>query len=64
MGHLWGFWAFWSCSADFPHCDAPLTETGHILGYWAFSGEYGGVCGERGGDIFPTLCVEFCLVLK
>ena len=34
---------------DFPHYAAPLTETGHIWGFWALSGEHVGVNveGER-----------------
>ena len=63
MGKIWGFW---SCSVDFPHCGAPLIETGHILGSWALSGGGGGghiSDALRGGVICPTLCVEFCLVL-
>ena len=60
---IWGFQAFWLCSVDFPHYGDPLTETGHIWGFWALSGEYAGVNVEGGGGIFPTLCVEFCLVI-
>ena len=48
---------------DFPHYGAPLTETGHILGFWALSGEHVGVNVKGGAEgIFPTLCVEFFLV--
>ena len=31
---------------DFPHYGAPLTETGHIWGFLALSGERVGVNGE------------------
>ena len=47
---------------DFPHYDDPLAEIAHIWGFWALSGERVGVNVEGGGGIFPTLCVEFCLV--
>ena len=41
-----------------------LSETGHIWGFWALSGERMGVNVDGGTeDIFPTLCVKFCLVL-
>ena len=65
MGQIGGFRPIWSCSVDFPHCGAPLTETGHIWGFWELSGEVVGVNVEGGGSggIFPTLCVEFCLVV-
>ena len=43
MGKIWGFQAFWSCSVDFPHYSDPLAEIGHILGFWALSGERVGV---------------------
>ena len=50
MGQIWGFRAFWSCSVD--------------LG---FLGIIWKTCRSkcRGGsrDIFPMLCVQFCLVL-
>ena len=62
MGQIWIFQAFWSCSVDFPHYGDSLTEIGHILGFWGLSGECVGVNVEGGGGIFPTLCVEFCLV--
>ena len=64
MGQIWGFRAFWSWSVDFPHYCDPLTETSHIWGFWALSGECVGVNieGVGSGGIFPTLCVEFCLV--
>ena len=60
----WGFQAFWSCSVDFPLYNDPLAEIGHIWGFWALSAEGVGVNveGGGGGGIFPTLCVEFCLV--
>ena len=61
-GQIWGFQAFRSCSVEFPHNDDPLAEIGHIGGFWALSGERVGVNVEGGGGIFPTLCVEFCLV--
>ena len=34
MGQIWGFRAFWSCSVDFPHYGAPLTQTDHIWGFF------------------------------
>ena len=41
-----------------------LSETGHIWGHQALSGERLGVNDEgESGVIFTTLCVEFCLVL-
>ena len=52
-GQIWGFQAFWSCTVDFPHYGDPLTETGHILGFWALSGECVGVNVEEGrGHIY------------
>ena len=57
-------WGFWSCSVDFPHYGAPLTQTGHIWGFWALSGEHVGVMLRGSRGIFPTVCVEFCLVVK
>ena len=51
-GKIWGFQAFWSCSVDFPHYGDPLAEIG------------GSKCGGEGGGIFPTLCVECCLVFS
>ena len=48
---------------DFPHYGDPLAEIGHIWGFWALSGELVEVNVEgKGGGIFPTLCVECCLV--
>ena len=47
---------------DFPHYGDPLAEIGHIWGFWALSGECGSKCRGEGGGIFPTLCVECCLV--
>ena len=48
---------------DFSHYGAHLTETGHVWGFLALYGERVGVKCRRGsGGIFPTLCVEFCLV--
>ena len=41
-----------------------ISETGQIWGFWVISGERVGVnCRGGSGGIFPTLCVEFCLVL-
>ena len=48
MGQIWGFQAFWSCSVDFPHYGAPLTETDYIWVFWASSGEHVGVNVEGG----------------
>ena len=51
---------FWSCSVDFPHYGALLTETGHI---WVINWiMWGSECRGASGGIIPTLCVEFCLV--
>ena len=51
------------CSVDFPHYGAPLTETGHIWGFWALSGErVWSKCRRGSGGIFAMLCIEFCLV--
>ena len=64
MGQIWGFRAFWLCFVDFPHYYDPLTETGHIWGFWVLSGECVGVNVEGiAGGIFPTLCVDFWLVI-
>ena len=49
MGQIW---EFWSCSVDFPHYGAPLTETGHIWGFWALSGERVGVNVEGGAEAY------------
>ena len=44
MGQIWGLRPFWSCShLDFAHYGAPLTDTGHIWGFLALSGECVGV---------------------
>ena len=48
LGHIWGFWPFWSCSVDFPH----FTETGHILGFWALSGKHMGVNAEGAEEAY------------
>ena len=49
---IWGFQAYWLCSVDFPHY--------RFLGIiWRTCGSK---CRGEGGGIFPTLCVEFCLV--
>ena len=55
MGQIW---EFWSCSVDFLHYGAPLTETGHTWGFWALSGERVGVNVEGGGrrHISDALC--------
>ena len=41
----------------FPHYGAPLTEIGHIWGFWALSGECVGVNVEGGAEAY-----KFCLV--
>ena len=62
-GKIWGFQAFWSCSVDFPHYGDPLAEIGHIWGFWGIIWRTcGSKCRREGGGIFPTLCVECCLV--
>ena len=58
-GKIWGFQAFWSCSVDFPHYCDPLADIGHMWGFWRTCGSK---CRGEGGGIFPTLCVECCLV--
>ena len=58
-GKIWGFQAFWSCSVDFPHYGDPLADIGHMWGFWRTCGSK---CRGEGGGIFPTLCVECCLV--
>ena len=60
-GKIWGFQAFWSCSVDFPHYGDPLADIGQNM--WGFWRMCGSKCGGEGGGIFPTLCVECCLVL-
>ena len=40
-----------------------LSETGQIWGLRVLSGERLGVNVEGGGGIFPTLCIQFCLVV-
>ena len=45
-------WGFWSCSVDFPHDGAHLTETGHIWGFWPLSGEFVGVNVEGGAEAY------------
>ena len=62
-GQNLGFRAFWSCSIDFLHYGVPLTETGHIWGFWALSQwrRCRSKCREGSGGIFLTLCVEFCV---
>ena len=65
-GKIWGYQAFWSCSVDFPHYGD------HFFGWnWSYLGFLGIIwrtCGSKcqgeGGGIFPTLCVECCLVPK
>ena len=59
-GKIWGFQAFWSCSVDFPHYGDPLADIGHMWSFWRTCGSK---CRGEGGGIFPTLCVECCLVL-
>ena len=59
-GKIWGFQAFWSCSVDFPHYGDPLADIGHMWGFWRTCGSK---CRGEGGGIFPTLCVECCLVV-
>ena len=49
MGQIW---EFWSCSVDFLHYGAPLTETGHTWGFWALSGERVGVNVEGGAEAY------------
>ena len=62
-GKIWGFHAFWSCSVNFPHYGNPLAWN------WSYLGFLGIIwrtcvskCRGEGGGIFPTLCVECCLV--
>ena len=57
-------WVKFGVSRHFGHAlwFPPLAEIGHIWGFWALSGECVGVNVDGGGGIFPTLCVEFCLV--
>ena len=58
MGQIWGFW---SCSVDFSSLCCPFDCNWSYLG---FLGIIWRMCGSKGGsgDIFPMLCVEFCLV--
>ena len=56
---IWGFQAFWSCPVDFPHYGDPLADICHMWGFWRTCGSK---CRGEGGGIFPTLCVECCLV--
>ena len=58
-GKIWGIQAFWSCSVDFPHYGDPLADIGHMWGFWRTCGSK---CRGEGRGIFPTLCVECCLV--
>ena len=62
-GKIWGFQAFWSCSVNFPHYGDPLAWNWSYLGFlgiiWRTCGSK---CRGEGGGIFPTLCVECCLV--
>ena len=59
-----GFQAVWSCSVDFPHYGD------HFFGWnWSYLWfldiiwrTCGSKCQREGGGIFPTLCVECCLV--
>ena len=58
LSQIWGFRPFWSCShVDFPHYGAPLTETNHIWGFLALSGECAGVNVEGGGVLSSFLSV-------
>ena len=52
VGQIWGFRPFWSCSVDFPHYGAPLTETSHIWGFWASCGERVGINVEWGAEAY------------
>ena len=62
-GKIWGFQAFWSCSVNFPLYGDPLAWNWSYLGFlgiiWRMCGSK---CQREGGGIFPTLCVECCLV--
>ena len=62
-GKIWGFQAFWSCSVNFPHYGDPLAWNWSYLGFlgiiWRTCGSK---CQGEGGGIFPTVCVECCLV--
>ena len=62
-GKIWGFQAFWSCSVDFSSLWWPF---GWNWSYLGFLGIIWRTCGSKcrgeGGGIFPTLCVECCLV--
>ena len=64
-GKIWGFQAFWSCSVNFPHYGDPLAWNWSYLG---FLGNIWRTCGSKcrgeAGGIFPTLCVECCLVVN
>ena len=45
MGQIWVSWHFGG-ALNFPHYGASLTETGHIWGFLALSGERVGVNGK------------------
>ena len=47
-----GFPAILVMPCGFPHYGASLTETGHILGFWALSGEHVGVNVEGGVEAY------------
>ena len=50
-GQIWGYQALCSCCVDFPH-GASLTETDHIWGFWASSGESVGVNVKGGVEAY------------
>ena len=64
-GKIWGFQAFWSCSVNFPHYGGEpffgwnWSYLGFLAIIWRTCGSK---CQGEGGGIFPTLCVECCLV--
>ena len=65
-------WGFWSCSVDFPHYGTPLTQTGHIRGFWALSGEHVVVNVETGAGAYfrrfasssVLLVIELCFICE
>ena len=64
-GKIWGFQAFWSCSVEILHYGGLFV--GWNWSYLGFLGIIWRTCGSKcqgeGGGIFPTLCVECCLVI-